>query len=134
MTLLIVEPDKYLRDFLTRAFERSGYLVLAAVNEIDSLAFLAQHMPAAIVLDLFPIRKAGALLDELRRFEHTATIPVLGLVSGDHASTQQAQSLACDVYVHKPFDLEELLYQVTVLAGMPAAPKERDALDRRRGA
>ena len=134
MTLLIVEPDKYLRDFLTRAFERSGYLVLAAVNEIDSLALLAQHAPAAIVLDLFPIRKAGALLSELRRFERTATIPVLGLVSGDQVSTQQAQALACDVYVHKPFDLEELLYQVTTLAGMPAATNQSEVMNRRRGA
>ena len=133
MTLLIVEPDKYLRDFLTRAFERSGYLVLAAVNEIDSLALLAQHMPAAIVLDLFPIRKAGALLNELRRFERTATIPVLGLVSGDHVSTQQARALACDGYVHKPFDLDELLDQVMVLAGVPASTNGSQPLNRRCG-
>lgn len=98
MTLLIVESDKYLRDFLTRDFECRRYLVLAAVNEIDSLALLAQ------------------------------------LVSGDHVSTQQARALAYDVYVYKPFDLEELLYQVTMLAGVPASTNQRESSNRRRGA
>lgn len=129
MRLLIVEPDKYLRDFLTRVFERSGYVVLAATNEIDSLALLAQHMPQAIVLDLFPLRKARSLLNELRQFERTATIPVIGLVGGDQVSAEQARSLVCDSYVCKPFDLEELLYQVTTLA----ASHTGEQMNRRRG-
>lgn len=131
--LLIVEPDKYLRDFLTRVFERSGYLVVTATNEIDSLALLAQHMPQAIVMDLFPLRKARTLLHELRQLERTAAIPVIGLVSGDQVSTEQARALSCDVYVCKPFDLEELLYQVTTLAGMPAPLHANDQMNRRRG-
>ncbi|HEY0733357.1 MAG TPA: response regulator [Herpetosiphonaceae bacterium] len=131
--LLIVEPDKYLRDFLTRVFERSGYLVLAATNEIDSLALLAQHMPQAIVLDLFPLRKARTLLSELRQLERTAAIPVIGLIGGDQVSAEQARSLVCDGYVRKPFDLEELLYQVTTLAGMPASSHGSEQINRRRG-
>ncbi|HEY0606822.1 MAG TPA: hypothetical protein VGD58_28140 [Herpetosiphonaceae bacterium] len=131
--LLIVEPDKYLRDFLTRVFERSGYLVLAATNEIDSLALLAQYIPQAIVLDLFPLRKARTLLIELRQFERTAAIPVIGLIGGDQVSAEQARSLVCDVYVRKPFDLEELLYQVTILAGMPASSHGSEQINRRCG-
>lgn len=67
------------------------------------------------------------LLHDLRCFEHTATIPVLRLVSDDHVSTQQARALACDVYVYKPFDPEELLSQVTMLAGVPAPTNQRES-------
>jgi DNA-binding response OmpR family regulator len=115
--ILVVESHAYLRDFLRRALTRSGYRVRVAINEIDSLAAVAQQVPQLIVLDLFPINRARTLLVELRRAEHTAAILVIGLISADQYADEQVDALACQSQLCKPFALEDLLQQVRALIG-----------------
>jgi CheY-like chemotaxis protein len=132
--LLIVQPDQYLRGVLSRVLERGGYVVQSAVDEVDSLALLVQQTPDAIVLDLFPQRRAWTRIGELYRYARGAAIPVIGLVSGHQSLTDDARALFCDAYVGKPFDLDELLDQVAGVIGVPALGDQREYMQRQRGA
>ncbi len=120
--ILVVEGHSFLRDFMRRALARSGYQVRVAGDEIEGLAAIAQQVPQLIVVDLFPVHQARTLLIELRRFQQTATIPVIGLISADQLIDEQVYALACQSYLNKPFTLEDLLQPVRALIGSPGNP------------
>jgi CheY-like chemotaxis protein len=120
-TVLVVDDDDAIRDFLRSALECEGYGVLAAGDGLDALALCERYAPDVILLDLMMPRLSGlAFLARYRqRFEAgresgapgTPDVPIY-VMSAVRAAVDEAATAGVAGSFVKPFDLDELLETV----------------------
>ena len=115
MQILIVEDDRDLRRFLTKAFREEGYGVAEAESGDRALERALDGSYHCIVLDvMLPGRDGFSVVAELRqRRVHT---PVLMLTAKDELESRvRGLEGGADDYLTKPFDLSELIARVHAL-------------------
>lgn len=76
-TLLLVEPDTFIRRCLVGALQQAGYRVLQAADGPEALEIVRQHPRLRMVISevLLPSSPASGFLRELRRLRRD--VPVL---------------------------------------------------------
>src|SRR5437870_671666 len=113
---LIVEDDLSIRVLMGDVLCQVGYTVQEPSNGGAALRLAEREPPTVVLLDLvLPERSGLSVLAELKAAPATAHVPVI-VVSG------QADLLACavghaDAVVTKPFDVDELLAEVSRARG-----------------
>lgn len=108
-TVLIVEDSETLALGLRTSFEFEGYTVHWAADGEQAIAWLADHSPDLVILDLMLPKVNG--FDVLRRFRAdggTAAVLILSARDGEVDKVQGFRSGADD-YVVKPVGVLELL-------------------------
>jgi DNA-binding response OmpR family regulator len=113
--ILVVEDDRDLRRFLSKAFREEGYGVAEAESGDRALERALDGTYHCIVLDvMLPGRDGFSVVTELRqRRVHT---PVLMLTAKDELEARvRGLEGGADDYLTKPFDLSELLARVHAL-------------------
>jgi DNA-binding NtrC family response regulator len=108
LSLLIVDDESSLRDFLSIVFEGEGWDVRAAASLHEARERLHESEPDLVLCDL--MMPDGSGLDFLREMKaQSEAVPVIMITA--YTSTQSAVSAlkagAYD-YIAKPFDIEEL--------------------------
>jgi CheY-like chemotaxis protein len=107
-TILIVDDEKPVRQFLVTAFEQEGHRVLEAWHGRHALHIIASSdtRPDLVISDvMMPLVGGVELCRTLKADPATADIPVV-LMS---AAPQRASSSAgADALIGKPFDLDAL--------------------------
>lgn len=108
-SVLIVEDDQDIRDYLTDLLELSGYPAAAVGNGVSALDYLRSgHRPRVILLDLaMPEMDGRAFRAEQLRDPQLAGIPIV-VCSAAADAAQVAQDLGAD-HVQKPFRSDDLL-------------------------
>ncbi len=110
-SVLIVDDEKPLRDFVRRNLEVRGYHVLSATNGLEALAIFERERVDLIILDLMMPHLDG--LEVTRRLREVSTVPIIVLSALDEESDKvRAFDLGADDYLTKPFGVEELLGRV----------------------
>lgn len=115
MQILLVEDDRDLRRFLSKAFREEGYGVAEAESGDRALERALDGTYHCIVLDvMLPGRDGFSVVAELRqRRVHT---PVLMLTAKDELESRvRGLEGGADDYLTKPFDLSELIARVHAL-------------------
>jgi two-component system, OmpR family, response regulator MprA len=108
-TVLIVDDEDGIRDFLRSAFEGEGFTVLAAADGEAALALCQLYRPDAILLDLMMPRLDGlGFLHEYRRRYGVETTPIY-IMSAVSTAIEHAQDAGVAGAFVKPFDLDEVL-------------------------
>jgi two-component system OmpR family response regulator len=113
--ILVVEDDRDLRRFLSKAFREEGYGVAEAESGDHALERALDGTYHCIVLDvMLPGRDGFSVVAELRqRRVHT---PVLMLTAKDELESRvRGLEGGADDYLTKPFDLSELIARVHAL-------------------
>ena len=116
-TILVVEDEEVVRDFLTSALELDGHTVAAVPNGKVALEYLATHTVDAILADcLMPVMGGCELHEELRRRQNPLA-DRMGFISGDMDRDPVRKFMAEHEVptLQKPFgmmDLRELLARV----------------------
>lgn len=116
MRILVVEDDERIRSFLVRGLAAEDHQVEAAATGEEGIALAADPDVELVVLDLsLPDIDGTDVLARLRRLSHS--LPVLVLTARD-ATPEKVRVLDAGAsdYMTKPFDLDELLARVRVLA------------------
>lgn len=122
-TVLLVDDEPMIRDFVTFALERYGYNVLVAKSGEEAIGLADAYMAPLhlVVADVvMPGMNGCSLCDDLRRWH--PTIGVL-LMSGFAAGERDAYNMKADLtfFVRKPFGMEQLI--ASVRAALDWRPK-----------
>ena len=121
-TVLVVEDERKLRDFIRSYLENAGFTVLSTGSGAEALTMAAAAAPDLVVLDLgLPDVPGETVARELRA---TARMPILMLTAKSSEEDRiRGLELGADDYVTKPFSPRELVLRVQAILrrGGPAA-------------
>lgn len=113
-SVLVVDDEKNLRDFVRHNLEARGYQVKTAGNGLEALALFNTHTFDLIILDLMMPNMDG--LETTRRIRQNSLVPILVLSAlGEEADKISALSLGADDYITKPFGVGELLARIRAI-------------------
>ena len=111
-TVLIIDDERFIVDFLTEVLEAAGYLVYATADAQAARRLAGSVQPDVILLDiLLPSMDGSELAYRLRADPQTTDIPII-VVSALPDIHTHAALMAVDDYLAKPFDLDDLLDRV----------------------
>jgi len=110
-TVLVVEDEQPLRDFVRRNLEVRSYKVLAAGNGLEALAHFNAEKVDLVIVDLMMPQMDG--LEVIRRIRQVSQTPVIVLSALDEETDKvRALNLGADDYLTKPFGVSELLARI----------------------
>jgi len=123
-TILIVEDDASIRDYLELGFGYEGFRVLHAATGSAALDLFAHEVPDVVVLDVgLPGLDGFAVLKAIRERAQT---PVLMLTARDGVEDRIAGlKLGADDYLVKPFHFGELAARVGAVLRRVQPDQER---------
>ena len=111
ITILVVDDEKSLRDFVCRNLEVRGYYAPTASNGIEAIKLFNQHTVDLVILDLMMPKMDG--LEVIRRIRVHSQVPIIILSAlGEEADKIRALDVGADDYLTKPFGVGELLARV----------------------
>ena len=112
-TILVVDDERTVRDFLQRILEKSGYGVVTAVNGLEALDKISKLDVSLVLLDIVMPDLGG--FDVLELMPQNRSIPVI-MLSGlrDETTIVATLGLGADDYIEKPFSIGELLTRIQV--------------------
>ncbi len=129
VSVLVVDDEKPLRDFVRRNLEARGYKVLNAANGLEALAIFQNEQVDLVILDIMMPYLDG--LETTRRIREDSRVPIIILTAMDEeADKVRAFDLGADDYLTKPFGVGELLGRIKAVLRRshwtePAAPNEQ---------
>ena len=110
-TVLVVDDEKSLRDFVRKNLEIRNYKVLTASNGLEALAAFNSERVDLVVLDIMMPHLDG--LETTRRIRQTSIVPIIILTAlGEEADKVRAFDYGVDDYLTKPFGVGELLGRI----------------------
>ena len=118
-TLLIVEDDARVADFLVRGLRAEGYVPTAVASAEEALPLLRQgHFDLALLDVMLPGQSGMELCQQIRA--ECLSLPVL-MLTAMGAVQERVAGLRCgaDDYLTKPFAFDELLARVEALLRRP---------------
>jgi DNA-binding response OmpR family regulator len=121
-TVLVVEDERKLRDFIRTYLERAGFTVLSTGSGAEAISMAGAATPDLVVLDLgLPDVPGETVARELRA---SAATPILMLTAKSSEEDRiRGLELGADDYVTKPFSPRELVLRVQAILrrGVPLA-------------
>lgn len=110
LTILVVDDDPGIRLAISDYLELSGYSPIAAHNGQEALALVEQYRPHLMVTDvIMPQMDGYELVRRIRQKPSLRLLPVIFLTARDRTEERiLGYKLGCDIYIPKPFELEEL--------------------------
>ncbi|HZT99637.1 MAG TPA: response regulator transcription factor [Ktedonobacteraceae bacterium] len=114
MTILIVDDEPRIRDFVRMNLELEHYRVIEASNGLEALEELRENLPDLVVLDVMMPEMDG--FETLRAIREVSTVPVIMLtVRQSEQDRIHGLDLGADDYIAKPFSPRELLSRIRAL-------------------
>ena len=116
-TVLIVDDDPRLREYVRVNLEMEGYSVREAGSAEEGLRVLEESTPDLVLLDvMMPGVDGWEMLRRVQERHGVGAIPVI-MFSGkiDESATAEATSRGAQGFIGKPFDPHELIEQTKQL-------------------
>lgn len=133
-TALVVDDSADLRFLFATMLRTIGFATVEAASGEEALTTAAnlEPLPDVVLLDVqMPVVDGWGTLTGLRTAPRTAEVPiVMCTVKANPADRVRAWELGCDAYVAKPFDIHDLLAEITET--IRRSPAERLALREQR--
>jgi CheY-like chemotaxis protein len=129
-TILVVDDEYAVADFLKTVLEEEGYHVLVAENGREGLARLAESRPALVLCDLMmPIMDGAALCRAMRKNPDYQAIPFVLMSARHYPPSRDDEGCNYTAFLAKPFSLDKLIELVSRLVGMltttPTSPHDK---------
>jgi CheY-like chemotaxis protein len=113
-TIMIIDDDEEIRQLIANILTDAGYQVQTGVGVTD-LYEVEKAPPALILIDHWLDGKTGRdICYQLKTNPKTDDIPVV-LISATANLEQTAQSCRADGFIHKPFEVADLLEKVATI-------------------
>jgi DNA-binding response OmpR family regulator len=127
--ILVVDDQKDIVDTVSFSLQQEGYEVLTAFDGQEALKIARTEQPDLIVLDvMLPKENGYQVARYLREDEKEGKLPkrtkILMLTARTVPEKQREEFLqtwsGAEVFMYKPFDLDELVRQVGEMLSQPA--------------
>ena len=118
VTVLVVDDDATIRQFIEMALTDQGYQVVTAEHGQAALEMVRRTPPELILLDMRMPVMDGWAFAQAYRTTPPPHAPVIVLTAARDA-TQSAEEIAADAVLAKPFDLRDLMNLIRHLAPVP---------------
>ena len=117
-TILVIDDELHIRQFLRAAFEFEGFTVQEAGDAEEGIRSATLKPPDLIILDLgLPDRDGASIIERLRSWSN---IPIIVLtVRSREREKVRLLELGADDYVVKPFGIGELIARARCGAAAP---------------
>ena len=111
ISVLIIEDEKSICDFIGKTLDSHEYKVTAANNGKDGLALITSSLPDLVLLDLGLPDMDG--MDIIRKTREWSSLPII-VISARTQEKEKVQALdaGADDYITKPFGTFELLARI----------------------
>lgn len=113
-TILVIDDDPTIRNALKRVFEKYNYNVITANDNLELKNVVAGQKVKCIILDVgLPWVNGLDLCKLFRKHKDYKSLPIVMLSA--YASPEdiaKGKSAGCDVYITKPFDIDNLIITV----------------------
>jgi DNA-binding response OmpR family regulator len=116
--ILIAEDDPNILNLLYVFLSGRGYNVFTAVNGEEALHLLKEVQPDLLITDvMMPERNGYQLVRDLTTEHHDIKTPKILMLTSrmDPNDVQTGLNVGADMYVTKPFDMNELAERVKEL-------------------
>lgn len=112
--MLVADDHPPTVTMIQEVLEAEGYDVVTAANGPECLLVVEREQPDLVVLDvIMPIMDGVQTLRVLRSNEQTKDLPVIVLsIRGKGRDISAGLSAGADLYLTKPFDLQQLVSTV----------------------
>lgn len=137
-TVLVVDDEPNVRDYLAQILLDAGFRVVTARDGVEAMEIIRRDPPDFISLDLVMPKKSGhKLLHELRRDKKLSRIPVLivtahaqdELGAGDLQDIMDNRVISGPgVYLEKPVKPLNYVRAVQRALGIPETPSDEDRI------
>jgi DNA-binding response OmpR family regulator len=109
-SILVVDDDPKLREVAMWALEDEGFAVQVAGGRREAAERVKRRPPALVVLDMgLPPDEGDSVAADVRAA--CGQVPIL-LITADGKASQKARRVGAFAYLHKPFDVERLVFLV----------------------
>ena len=115
-TILVVDDEKKIREFITFFLKKEGYHIIEADNGYDGVKHIQEEEVDLVILDLMmPLMDGFEVCEAIRKF---SSIPVIMLtaVEGEHEHVK-GYEVGVDDYITKPFKINILLAKINRILG-----------------
>lgn len=145
-TVLVVDDDADVADFIERNLVAEGFEVLVARDGLEALRMIGSSLPDLALVDVvMPTIDGIEVVRHLRSTTATANLPVI-MLTGTSLSSDRVVGLSAgaDDYLVKPFDTLELIARirstlrrnadmraVSPLTGLPGNHRINEEIERR---
>ena len=129
ISILMIEDEKSICDFISKTLNSHQYKVNAAHNGKDGLTMITSSLPDLVLLDLGLPDMDG--LEVIKKTREWSSLPIIVI----SARTQEKEKVAAldagaDDYITKPFGMMEFIARVrAVLRRTGKEEKENDVLE-----
>jgi DNA-binding NarL/FixJ family response regulator len=110
LLILIADDDPGIRLAISDYLEIAGYTAITAKNGQEALSLLESYRPHLLISDIkMPIKNGYDLIRQVRQRPEFRLLPVIFLT--ERGSTEErirGYQVGCDLYLPKPFEMEEL--------------------------
>ena len=135
-TILVVENDKDMRDFIVNSLA-GEYRMLVADNGVQALRILSKHDELSLIITswIMPVMNGVEFCQKVRQNKSICHLPIVMLsAKTDEDSKAQSKICGADVFISKPFSMKYLVASVNQLIEMRRTlifrfPKETAAGD-----
>ncbi|HUG92372.1 MAG TPA: response regulator transcription factor [Planctomycetaceae bacterium] len=119
--VLVVDDDVALVEAIRLSLEERGYDVVVAFDGTSGLMRAERDAPDLILLDIvMPLRSGLSVLERLQTAGRQPPKVIVITAGTDAKRRDHALAHGADLYLHKPFSMEELLAAVDGLLGASA--------------
>lgn len=110
-TILIIEDEKNISDFMSKALKSNDYRVITAISGKAGLSLISSQCPDIILLDLgLPDIDGNDIITSVREWTSSPIIVISART--DERDKVTALDLGADDYITKPFGTPELLARI----------------------
>lgn len=129
-TVLIVDDNREILDFLTTALELS-YQCLTAQSGEDAMKTLDKVVPDIVITDqMMPGIDGTELCHRIRHNHSTELVPIIMLTAKDDTNTElKSIRSGADVFMPKPFDLRKLQLHIVQLLNKRKAIEQNTRIE-----
>lgn len=110
-TLLVVDDEQKVLDFVQPFLQDEGYTVLTALSGAEALRIVREHQTDLVILDWMMPQMSGLELCSQLKGRHTLGI-IMVTARTEEADKLIGLEIGADDYITKPFSLRELAARV----------------------